>query len=170
MDGYNMISKILFAACTYNGNDPARNHHLLKVHNYSRIIAAGEQLDAHTRFILETAAALHDIGIHNAERFHGSSSGEYQQLEGPSVAREILKPFDLPSADINRICWLIAHHHVYKPIDNIDHLILLEADFLVNAFEEPYTRQQIEHFYNHIAATKTGKALLRLHYLPDITD
>ncbi|MCD8355720.1 MAG: HD domain-containing protein [Clostridia bacterium] len=168
MDSYSTVSKILFAACAYNGDDPARNHHLLKVHNYSRMIAEAEQVDEHTRFILETAAALHDIGIHNAEHIHGSSSGKYQQIEGPAVAREILQPFALPEADVERICWLIAHHHVYHPIDGIDHLILLEADFLVNAWEEPYTRQQIEHFYDNIAATKTGKALLKLHYLPDI--
>lgn len=167
---YHTISEILLAACAYNGKDPARNQHLLKVHNYSRMIAAGESLDAHTGFVLEAAAALHDIGIHNAECRHGSSAGQYQQLEGPPVAREILKPFHLPEADVSRICWLIAHHHVYQPIDGVDHQILLEADFLVNAFEEPYTHQQIEHFYHHIAATNTGKTLLRLQYLPDISD
>ncbi|MDO5785166.1 MAG: HD domain-containing protein [Eubacteriales bacterium] len=163
-----VISQLLIAACTYNGADPARNQHLLKVHNYCRMIAFGEKLDAHTQFIVEAAAVLHDIGIHEAERIHGSSAGAYQQMEGPAIAREILADFPLPESDVTRICWLIAHHHTYRPIDGIDHLILLEADFLVNAYEEPFTTAQILHFYQNIAATKTGKALLKLHYLPDM--
>lgn len=161
---YHQISQLLLAACAYNGADPARNQHLIKVHNYARMIADGEHVDAHTQFILEAAAVLHDIGIHEAERVHHSSAGQYQQIEGSAVARSILKNFPFEPADIDRICWLIAHHHVYKPIDGIDHQILLEADFLVNAFEESYSQEQIQHFYETIAATKTGKALLRIHY------
>lgn len=168
MENSHIISQLLLAACRYNGADPARNQHLLKVHNYCRMIADGEALDTHTQFILEAAAVLHDIGIHEAERIHGSSDGVYQQMEGPAIAREILTAFSLPDADVERICWLIAHHHTYRPIDGIDHLILLEADFLVNAYEEPFTTEQIMHFYQNIAATKTGKALLKLHYLPDM--
>ena len=114
--------------------------------------------------MLEAAAVLHDIGIHEAEHIHHSSAGQYQQMEGPAVARKILADFPFEQEDIDRICWLIAHHHVYKPIDGIDHQILLEADFLVNAFEEPYTEPQIQQFYETVAATKTGKELLRTHY------
>lgn len=161
---YHQISRLLRAACAYNGADPARNQHLIKVHNYARMIADGEHLNAHTQFVLEAAAVLHDIGIHEAERIHHSSAGQYQQMEGPSVARKILADFPFEQEDIDRICWLIAHHHVYKPIDGIDHQILLEADFLVNAFEEPYTEPQIQQFYETVAATKTGKELLRTHY------
>ncbi len=164
---HDTIAELLLAACAYNGADPRRNHHLLKVHNYCRMIAQGEQLDAHTRFVLEAAAVLHDIGIHEAERVHGSSAGAYQQQEGPAVARRLLEPFALPEEDVARICWLIAHHHTYRPIDGADHQILLEADFLVNAWEDALGEAQIRHFYTHVAATETGKALLRAHYLPD---
>ena len=165
---HDTAANILLAACAYNGADPKRNHHLLKVHNYCRMIAEGEQLDAHTRFVLEAAAALHDIGIHEAERVHGSTAGTYQQLEGPPIARRLLEPFGLPAEDVERICWLIAHHHTYNPIDGIDHQILLEADFLVNAWEEPFSDRQIRHFYTHVAATETGRALLCAHYLPEL--
>lgn len=82
---YHQISRLLRAACAYNGADPARNQHLIKVHNYARMIADGEHLDAHTQFVLEAAAVLHDIGIHEAERIHHSSAGQYQQMEGPAV-------------------------------------------------------------------------------------
>ena len=161
---HDTAANILLAACAYNGADPKRNHHLLKVHNYCRMIAEGEQLDAHTRFVLEAAAALHDIGIHEAERVHGSTAGTYQQLEGPPIARRLLEPFGLPAEDVERICWLIAHHHTYSPIDRIDHQILLEADFLVNADEEGLTREQTENGKHVIFRTETGLKLLKSVY------
>ena len=45
---HHQISRLLLAACAYNGADPARNQHLIKVHNYARMIAHGEHIDAHT--------------------------------------------------------------------------------------------------------------------------
>ena len=157
---HDTAANILLAACAYNGADPKRNHHLLKVHNYCRMIAEGEQLDAHTRFVLEAAAALHDIGIHEAERVHGSTSGAYQQLEGPPIARQLLAPFALPAEDVERICWLIAHHHTYSPIDGIDHQILLEADFLVNAEEEHMKPETLASIRERVFKTESGTRFL----------
>ena len=45
-------------------------------------------------------------------------------------------------SDVERISWLVAHHHTYTNIDGPDHQILLEADFLVNAGESSYHAQQ----------------------------
>lgn len=164
---HNTITKILASAIAYDGADPKRIHHLLKVHAFARLIAAGEECDAHTQFLLEAAAALHDIGIHEAERVHGSNAGIYQQMEGPSIARELLARFDLPAEDIDRICWLIAHHHTYRAVDGADHQMLLEADFLVNAYEFALPVYAIQHFHDHTARTGTGKAYIRSLYLPD---
>ncbi len=160
-------TEILMAAISYDGADPKRIHHLLKVHAFACLIADGEKCDAHTRFILEAAAALHDIGIHEAERVHGSSAGVYQQMEGPAIAYTLLEPFPLPEEDIARICWLVGHHHTYHPVNGIDHQILLEADFLVNAYESALPTYAIRHFCDHTAQTATGKALIRSLYLPD---
>ena len=41
----------------------------------------------------------------------------------------------------NRVQYLIAHHHTYDAIDGIDYQILIEADFLVNMYEEMYQRK-----------------------------
>ena len=57
------------------------------------------------------AALLHDIGIHEAERQHSSSAGPYQEQEGPAVARPLLSAAGADESEIERICWLIAHHH-----------------------------------------------------------
>lgn len=160
-------TKILAAAVAYNGADPKRIQHLLKVHAFAVLIADGEGCSTHTRFLLEAAAALHDIGIHEAERVHGSSAGCYQQLEGPAIAHRLLQNFDLPPADVERICWLVGHHHTYHPVDGTDHQILLEADFLVNAYESDLPVYAIRYFCAHTARTKTGCALIRQLYLPE---
>ena len=41
----------------------------------------------------------------------------------------------------HRVCWLIGHHHTYSNIRDIDHQILVEADFLVNMAEEHFSEE-----------------------------
>jgi len=54
------------------------------------------------------AAYLHDIGIHEAERKHGSSSGHYQELEGPAIAKEILEKLNVQKEMKDEICGIIG--------------------------------------------------------------
>ena len=49
-----------------------------------------------------------------------------------------------PEDMVQRICFLIAHHHTYQSVDDIDYQILIEADFLVNMFEEKMSKEQIQ--------------------------
>ncbi|MFQ9791912.1 MAG: hypothetical protein ACLRX7_00710 [Acutalibacteraceae bacterium] len=35
----------------------------------------------------------------------------------------------MPEDMVQRICFLIAHHHTYQSVDDIDYQILIEADF-----------------------------------------
>jgi hypothetical protein len=51
---------------------------------------------------------LHDIGIHEAERKHNSRAGNWQELEGPPVAKELLKAIDLDDAVKERVLFLIG--------------------------------------------------------------
>jgi len=54
---------------------------------------------------------------------------------------------------------LIGHHHTYDQADGPDYQILLEADFLVNAFEDALPKDNIKHFRDQIFRTCTGKEL-----------
>lgn len=157
--------RVLRAAIAYNGTDATRIHHLLKVTGFAQAIAEAETMDADTRYIVQIAAILHDIGIHEAERKYGSSAGPYQEQEGPAVARSILEPLGMPEKILTRVCWLIAHHHTAKPIGGLDHQILLEADFLVNMYEERLPRTAAETFCRTVAQTKTGTEMIRGLYL-----
>ena len=119
-----------------------------------------EGLDPRTLEILCTAAVLHDIGIHAAEEKYGNCSGKYQEIEGPAPAREILSRLTTDIELIDRVCFLIAHHHTYSGIDGSDWQILLEADFIVNAYEEALKADAIRHFRDSIFKTKSGLSLL----------
>jgi hypothetical protein len=67
-----------------------------------------------------------------SERKYSSSAAKYQEMEGPPIARDLLKEFNLGTEFIERICFLIGNHHTYNKIDDIDFQILVESDFIVN--------------------------------------
>lgn len=152
---------IIQKAIDYDHGDAKRIQHFLKVHAFAALIGKEEGLDEQTQDILEAAAILHDIGIHLAEERHGSAGGKYQELEGPAPARAILEElgtYDEPF--ISRVCFLIAHHHTYQGVSGTDWQILLEADFLVNAYEDGLSAEGIASFRKNIFRTKSGSALL----------
>lgn len=143
-----------------------RVNHFLKVHSFAKIIAENEKVDKDTAFLIETVSILHDIGIRASLEKHNSSSGKYQQIEGPALAEKILKEQGFEKDFIDRICFLIAHHHEYDNIDGIDYQILIEADFLVNIFEDDLNRENISNIKKHFK-TKSGLELLETMFLSD---
>ncbi len=111
------------------GSDQKRIEHALSVLNFAEQI---QKIEGGDLLIVRAAAILHDIGIHEAEQKHGSSAGNYQEIEGPPLAEQILKENDIPSDDIEHICRIIANHHSAKNIDTIEFRIIWDADWLVN--------------------------------------
>lgn len=142
----------------YFDGDVLRVNHALKVLGFASAIAGIEELDSPQLEIVEIAAILHDIGIVNAEKKYHSTAGNYQEIEGPPVAREMLKKYGLPEETIERICFLIGHHHSYTKIDGVDFQILVEADFLVNIFEEKMGAGAIRSVREKYFKTSAGKA------------
>jgi uncharacterized protein len=55
---------------------------------------------------------------------------------------------------------LIGHHHTYDHIDAPDWQILVEADFLVNLFEDGESRDTVLKVREKIFRTETGKRIL----------
>jgi len=155
------VEPILRAMIAYDKGDAMRIHHLLKVHSFARLIGLGEQLDADTQFLLETAAVVHDIGIHKAEEVYGCSRGPYQEELGPAEAEALLTPLGLERSVIDRVMYLVGHHHTYSDMDGMDYQILVEADFLVNIYEDHVTPEAAKYAYTHIFRTETGKQLYR---------
>ncbi len=131
------LARLMRAMINYDGGDVPRIQHFVKVHDFAATIGILEHLDEETQLILEAAAILHDIGIHPAEAKYGDCNGKAQEELGPDEARRVLAEVGgFTAAQTDHICWLIGHHHTYDPVTAADHRILLEADFLVNSFED----------------------------------
>lgn len=162
MNNAEMLDKLLVKMIEFDSGDPKRIQHFLKVHSYARLICGRENVDEHTRFLTEAAAIVHDIGIHPAEAKYGSCSGKLQELEGPAHARKLLEELDFDKADIERVCYLVAHHHTYDNIDGVDYQILVEADFLVNFYEDGLSTDAIVSACNKLFRTDAGKQLCKL--------
>lgn len=145
------LAQLMRAMINYDSGDAPRIQHFVKVHNFAATIGVAEHLDEETQFILEAAAILHDIGIHPAEAKYGNCNGKAQEELGPSEARKLLTEVGgFTAAQIERICWLIGHHHTYNNVTTVDHRILLEADFLVNSFEAQLSTPSIIAFRNNV--------------------
>ena len=153
----NKIDLLSLAMISYNNADPMRIQHTTKVHAYARLIGLGEELDEETQFILESAALVHDIGIRASEKKYGHQNGKLQEQEGPAVARDLLERLGgYTEVQIARICWLVAHHHTYHVCEDMDYQILIEADFLVNLYEDNESPKAIEAIRRNIFKTKSG--------------
>lgn len=145
----------------YFAGDPKRIQHFLKVHSLARLIGLQEGLEPTAQAILEAAAIVHDGGIKPAEEKYGSCSGSLQEQEGPAVARELLRELACPPEMIERVCFLVGHHHTYDGMEGADYQILVEADFLVNLYEDAASPAAIRTAYDRIFRTQTGRALCR---------
>lgn len=148
----------------YYDGDPKRIQHFTKVHSYARLIGIGEELDDASLFILEAAAYTHDIGIRVAEEKYGRCDGKVQEQEGPIIAQKMLSQLGFENYIVERICFLIGHHHTYDNIDGLDYQILVEADFLVNLYEDDAGNRAIDKAYKRIFKTETGKKIFRLMF------
>lgn len=160
----NRISATIEKMITYFNGDVKRINHALKVYSFAKSIGELESLPKEKQEILELAAVLHDIGIKESEKKYSSSAGKYQEMEGPLVARDILKEFKLNRDILDRICFLIGHHHTYNKIDDIDYQILIEADFLVNIFEDGMDQKQIDTIKQKYFKTNIGILFLNRLY------
>lgn len=156
-----LVEELILKMVEFDKGDPKRIQHFMKVYEFAHIIGVKENIDENTLFILDIASIMHDIGIHPAEVKYGSANGKLQEQEGPAYAGEMLAEFqEINPEQIERVCYLIGHHHTYENVDGIDYRILLEADFLVNALEDNLNRDAIIQFRDKIFETQTGVYLL----------
>lgn len=158
--GNTLVKDVIFKMIKYFGNDVRRTNHALKVYSFAKTIGEFEKIGDDKLQILEVAAVLHDIGIKESERKYNSSAGTYQEIEGPPIARELLDDFKLANEFIDRVCFLIGNHHSYSKIDNIDFQILVEADWLVNIFEDSVSQTAINSVKKKYFKTSIGISLL----------
>lgn len=159
-----MISLVIQEMIDCFGKDVRRINHALKVYAFAQQIGRTETLPQEMQQTLEFAAVLHDIGIPEAVRKYGSSTGHYQEIEGPPVAEAILRRLATDEKTIERVLYLVGHHHSYAKIDGIDFQILVEADFLVNIYEDNMDADSIASVADKYFKTASGTALVKSMY------
>lgn len=157
----NIQNKIFSKMVEYYAGDPKRIQHFAKVYTFAKIIGERECLSDETLETLLIAAIVHDIGIKTSEEKYNSSNGKYQEIEGEKIVREFLSEFELDKSISERVVFLVGHHHTYNLKEGIDYQILIEADFLVNAYEDNLSKAAIEKVMEKIFSTKSGTDLLK---------
>lgn len=60
--------------------------------------------------------------------------------------RTFLQDSGLPREDIDRLAWIVSHHHTYGLETGMDYQLLLEADYFVNAAQAAPDRARREQF------------------------
>lgn len=156
-----LTNKLIEEMISYNRGDAKRIQHFIKVYSFAKLIGETEDLSPAELFVLETAAVVHDIGIKPSEAKYGRCDGKLQEQEGPEPARELLEKLGYEKTVIERVCYLVAHHHTYENVEGMDYRILLEADFLVNFYEDGSSKEGVQRAYEKIFVTETGKHICR---------
>lgn len=148
----------------YFGGDTKRINHAYKVAEYAEMLLEKEGGDYP---VIIGAAVLHDIGIHEAEKKYGSTSGKYQEIEGPPIARPILIKLGFSDDQVGEICDIIAHHHSPGKITTGNFNVLYDADWMVNLRDEfdVRDRKKLSNIIEKVFLTASGKALARGIYL-----
>ena len=160
-----MIAAVMGDMIRYFQGDVRRINHALKVFDFACLISRETGTTPEDHRIIGICGLLHDIGIVEAERKYHSSSGRYQETEGPPVARVLLSSYGLDEAILDRICFIIGNHHSFPAIDGIDFRILVEADLIVNIFEDSMGRETVQRLKEKVFRTESGIRLLEGMYL-----
>jgi len=160
-----MSNNALQSMVRYFGNDVKRINHAVKVLGFAQMLSRSENLPDDKNYIVELAAIFHDIGIHEAEKKYNSTAGKYQEIEGPVIAKKLLKELAVEPEVIERVCFIIGHHHTYNMIDDLDFQVLVEADFIVNIFEDELPENSIISILEKYIKTSSGQEMIRSMYL-----
>jgi hypothetical protein len=148
------------------GDDHKRIEHALAVLEYAEAIGSqeGGRLD-----IVEAAAILHDIGIHEAERKYQSTAGYYQETEGPPIAEAILNSLKWPTADIEHVCAIVGSHHSGNKIDTPEFRCIWDADWIVNLGQDyaQWPRTKKQKIIDTVFRTQAGRQIATERYLQE---
>ena len=135
--------------------------HLIRVWTYAKTIGELEEVDSETRFTIEVAAITHDIACPLCREKYGNTYGRHQEEEGVPLVRDFLADSGMTETQIDRVAFLVGHHHTFDGIDGLDHQILIEADYIANATENGYTSANTARFMGKIMKTESGKRILK---------
>lgn len=155
------VAEILEKMIAYSNSNIHDIDHLCKVWTYAKTIGELEGADAETQLLIEVAAITHDIAYPLCRIKYGNANGKYQEAEGGPLVKDFLSGTGLTQAQIDRVAYLVSHHHTLQNIDGLDYQVLIEADYIVNACESRYDAENIRNFIEKCMKTPSGIRLCR---------
>jgi len=142
----------------YFKTDFKRIGHATRVARYAERIG---KFESGNLAVILPAAYLHDIGVVEAERRHGSTASAYQEQEGPSVARSILENIGARQELIQEVCDIVGRHHHPSGKDSVNFMAVYDADQIANLEEqqkkEPVDKDELERIIEARLLTPSGK-------------
>jgi HD superfamily phosphodiesterase len=111
--------------------------------------------------VILSAAYLHDIGILEAERKHGSTAPRFQEKEGPPIARAIMEKLKTKEEMVDEVCDIVGHHHHPRSDETVNFKVVYDSDLIVNIEEkqkeEPDDRDRLSKIIEKSFLTETGR-------------
>lgn len=141
--------------------------HTFNVLRDAETIIAGEDVKDEVRDLITITAILHDIGTVEAQRKYGSMDAVYQEKEGAIIAEKILSDLNYGRKFIERVCFIIRHHHTPSMIDGIDFQIQWESDLLVNLenMDIKNDKEKLQDFIEDNFKTSTGRSIALARFM-----
>ncbi len=146
----------------YFKTDFKRIGHSARVAGFAEKLAVKEKASPP---IVLSAAYLHDIGAVEAMKKYDSDAPEYQEKEGPAVARQILDDLDAKPELIDEVCDIVARHHHPGPDESPNYKVVYDSDILANVQEKlkksKISLEEAKHLLEKNLLTDSGKELAR---------
>ena len=96
-------------------------NHFMKVWAYARTIGKKEWVEMRSQYILEAAAVIHDIACPLCREKYGNADGKHQEAESEPLVRAFFAGTDVNAEVIDRIVYLVTHHHSPDAVDGLDY-------------------------------------------------
>lgn len=139
-------------------------NHALQVTAFAEAIMQGEHIEqAYMQQVITLAGIFHDVGIPAAIEKHGSGAGPLQEREGEPIARALLTKLSVRPDILERVCYIVGHHHTLTAVDGADFQVIWEADALVNipaAWGKRVFEQTLPELIDLNFRTRTGKEII----------
>jgi len=146
----------------YFKTDFKRIGHATRVARYAEQIGKSERGNL---AVILVSAYLHDIGIHEAEKKHGSTAAKYQEEEGPGIARSILIQLGAKEELMDEVCDIIGHHHHPRPEETLNFKVLYDSDLIANLEEkhkdDPMDADRLNRIIDKSFLTESGRKTAR---------
>ena len=128
------ISQIMEKMMAFSNGNIHDIDHLIRVWTYARTIGELESLDQQTQYVLEIAAITHDIACPLCREKYGDTDGKHQETEGALIVRDFLTGTGMTERQVDRVAFLVGHHHTFAGIDGMDYQINFIEDIILPYF------------------------------------